>query len=918
VSLLPLLAVLFLISLPVQAQDTPRDVRMKAQVALSQGAFSDAIGYLQQLIEWFGDSKKDITVTQMESVYFSLGTCHFFVGQFSEAREVFTTYLKKYRTGLRAPEAALYSADCYRFEQRLGEALKSYTEVLKKYELTSDMKADVYMSMARCYLALDKWDKAVPVLRKLYSTAPDFGRRNWAASLLTTAYLKEMQTDKVFQLMPFLLVPNSFASRSVALNMAALEAGDDLFADEKYRDALWIYRLVYPHDVIVARSQQYIEFLQKQAERLKRAPDNPRYLMRVQEQIGELEAEIKALATIENYDLELFFRMARSYMEIRRFREACDLFIHLHETAPEPRANEALFFAFQCAMRLQPWDRALTLGLQYMEQYPAGEYYDDVSLAVGQIYARQEDWPNVIAILTKALEVSPKHKQAAECMFLLGYASFMEEKFADTVTWLRKLNDTFPGNPREADATYWIGMALMFDRKFEEAAVEFDKIIKDFPDSSFIQDTLFRRAVCDYGLSKFETTETMLEQFIDKYPTNKLCGEAYMMLGDISGVFGEVKKAIIRYREVARFEINIEFYNYAAFRCAELLNELNDFKGLVRDMQDYITQNREGSNVPLAMYWAGKAMWNMNEQRGALEYFRDGIAKYGVDRKSLGIDLIIEEWIGRTRAATPDIAAAAWKDMAQLLEKAQKEKQEALALRLKRMFLYRPDLTEEAKKAALADLTREENLPNASPGVLELMLDTAVARGNTNLAVRVAETTIKEFTETDYALSARMYLARVAIDRNDYKTAIKHLTVIREVYASSAEAADALMLLGELYVKQNKYTDADECYKSVLGVREWRGPLWPAALYGRGDCARLQRNYEQASAYYERIYLLYGQYRDWAAKAYLARADCLARVRQYQKAAETLEEMVASKDLQDQPEMDEARKKLSELKTKGQ
>jgi TolA-binding protein len=523
----------------------------------------------------------------------------------------------------------------------------------------------------------------------------------------------------------------------------------------------------------------------------------------------------------------------------------------------------------------------------------------------------------VIKILTKALEISPKHKQAAECMFLIGYASFMEEKFADAVTWLRRLNDTFPGNPQEADATYWTGMALMFDRKFEEAAKEFDRVLASYPDCIYVQDTMFRRAICEHGLSKFDTAEPMFEKFIAKYPESKLCGEAYMLLGDISGVFGEIKKAVLRYREVARFEINIEFYNYSAFRCAELLEELSDFKGLVRDMQDYIAQNREGANVPLAMFWEGKALWSLGEQRGALEYFRDGIAKYGVDRKSLGIDLIIEEWIGRSRAAAPDVAESAWKDMRLLLDKADKAKQDALVLRLKRMFLYRTDITEEEKKAALDDLTQEENIPKASPGVLELMLDTAAARGDTNLAVRVAEATIKEFTETDYALSARVYLSRVAISRQDYKTAIKHLTVIREVFATSGEAAEALMLLGELYIKQNKYSDADECYKSVLGVRDWRGPLWPAALYGRGECSRLQRNFEQASAYYERIYLMYGQYRDWTAKAYLARSDCLVRLRQYQKASETLTEMVASKELQDLPEMAEARKKLDELKTKG-
>lgn len=912
-----LLLALSLSSLPAGAQDTPREVRLKASLALSQGAFEDAASLLQQLVDWFGKETKADVVASMEAVYFNLGTCNFFLGRFAEAREVFSTYLKKYRHGPRSTEVAVYIGDCYRFEEQLGEALKSYADTLKRYPMQGDLLADVYQSMARCYLALDKWDKAIPVMKKLYSTAPDIGRRNWAAALLTTAYLKQMEIEKVYRLIPFLLVPNSFASRSVALNMAALETGDDLFADEKYRDALWIYRLVYPHDVLSARSQQYLENLQKKAERLKRSVENPRQLLRIQEQIGELENEIKALSQIENYDIELFFRMARSYMEIRRFREARDLFLHLHDIAGEPKANEALYFAFECSVRLQPWSRAIEIGLQYMEKYPGGEYYDDVSIMVGQIYAKQEDWPNVITTLTKALEVSPKHKQASECMYLIGYASFMEEKYGDAVTWLRKLNDSFPENPREADATYWIGMALMFDRKFDEAAVEFDKVIARFANSPYIEDASFRRAVCEFALSKFDTAEPMLTGFLAKYPNNKLCGEAYMMLGDISGTLGELPKAVMRYKQVRNYEINIEFYNHCAFRTVEIMEELADFKGIIAFMQDYINLNRDGSNIPMAMFWIGKAMWTLGEQRGALDFFQEGIAKHGVDRMALGIDLIIEEWIGKTRAAAPDISTAAWNSMLRLLDQAKKEKKDALALRLKRLLLYHPTLTDDQRNTVLNDIVRAENLPIAGAGVMELMLDTAEKRGDTNLAVKVAEATIKDFTETDYALSARMFLAKVAINNADYKTAIKHLTVIREVFATSAEAADALLLLGDLYIRQNNYKEADNCYKAILGVREWRGVLWPAALYGRGECARLQRNFEEASAYYERIYLLYSQYRNWSAKAYLARADCLARLRLYQKAIETLDEMLASPDLKDQPEAEEARKRIAEYKNRS-
>lgn len=900
-------------SLPTRAQDSPREVRSKAQAALAQGAYSEAIGYLQQMIEWYGTSKKDATFAQMEMIYFSLGTSHFFLGQFNEAREAFTKYLEKYRNGAKIQDASLYIADCYRFEERYGDALRAYSQALKRYQLQGDSKADVYMSIARCYLAQDKWDKALPVLRKLYEIAPDFTRRNWAASLMTTAYLKEMELEKVYHLVPYLLQPNSFAGRNVAFNMAAIEAGDNLFADEKYRDALWVYRLVYPHDVLLARSQQYLETLQKKAERLKRSTStSPRTLMRIQEAIGELEAEIKALGTIENYDSELFFRMARAYMEIHRFREARDLFVHLSDVIPEPRANEALFMAFQCAARISPLDQALELGNRYMEKYPAKEYYDDVSIMVGQIYAKQEDWPNTISTLTKALEVSPHHTQGAECMFLLGYASFMEEKFEDTVSWMQKMNLTFKGNPREADGTYWIGMALMFQQKFDAAIANFDQIITSFKDSPYVPDAKFRRAVCDFGMSRFPEAEIQFQEFVTTFPTNALCGEGYMMMGDTAATRADLPKAVEYYLQVPRYDVNIEFYNYAAFKAGELLCELRKYTQCIDHFKNYIKTNREGSNIPQAIYWIGTALRNAGEQRGSLEFFRQAVARYGVDRKALGIDLIIEEWIGQGKTADKTLSTFAWKEMEELCQQSEKNQQWALTLRLKRALLYKPGLPEDQKAALMQQLVKASNLTNASSGVLELILEEAQKRQDTALVLATAQTIIKDFTETDSALSARMVLAKYALEDKNYKSAIKHLTIIKEVYAASPEAGDALQMLGDIYIKMSKFAEADECYKSILSVKEWRG-LWPPALYGRGECARLQKNLEQACAYYERIYVMYSKFAQWSAKAYVARADCLTRLQLYSKATETLQEMVANPDYKTLPEYAEAEQRLASL-----
>ena len=80
----------------------------------------------------------------------------------------------------------------------------------------------------------------------------------------------------------------------------------------------------------------------------------------------------------------------------------------------------------------------------------------------------------------------------------------------------------------------------------------------------------------------------------------------------------------------------------------------------------------------------------------------------------------------------------------------------------------------------------------------------------------------------------------------------------------------------------------------------------------------MQRKYEEAAAYYERIYVMYGKYRNWCAKAYLARAECLTRTQQYNKAAETLQAMLAVPELASMPEAQTAQERLASLQKKLQ
>ncbi len=214
-----LAAVVGLLAGASPAQDTVKEVRAQAQAALAVGAYEDAIPPLQQMIEWFGESPTDSMKAEMEDIYFRLGLCHLFLAQFKECRTVFDTYLKKYKYGANSALVGIFIGDTWRYEGKYADALKAYEKTLKAYEYSLDLRTDIFVCMARCHLAEEKWAPAEPLLIEIYRTAPDPMRRNWAAAMLATSYFKDLTVDKVYPMVPLLLQPGLLELRCVAMNI---------------------------------------------------------------------------------------------------------------------------------------------------------------------------------------------------------------------------------------------------------------------------------------------------------------------------------------------------------------------------------------------------------------------------------------------------------------------------------------------------------------------------------------------------------------------------------------------------------------------------------------------------------------------------------------------------------------------------
>ena len=234
---MPMLLLLALAAMPLRGQETVAKIRESAFRHYTGGQFAEALPYFEQLIEIQGSSQSSQVQAGMERVFFNAAMCQFLTGNFTAAGTAFVRYNKKYPRGTYLHESYVYIADAQRFSGQLNQAIKSYEAALRRFTYPVDLRTDIYSAIARCYLAEGDWSRAREPLHKAFESAPDSLRRGRAATLLATAYLQTLELDQIYPMVPYLLTRNSLATRSIAFNMAAIEAGDELFQEERYREA---------------------------------------------------------------------------------------------------------------------------------------------------------------------------------------------------------------------------------------------------------------------------------------------------------------------------------------------------------------------------------------------------------------------------------------------------------------------------------------------------------------------------------------------------------------------------------------------------------------------------------------------------------------------------------------------------------
>ena len=876
---------------------------LEKQAVFMVGAqkFVEVIPLLTELVNRLGETKDSQLQAKVEGFRYFLGLGHVFNNDWQAASLAFENFLKSHPKSNRYRKVMELYGDALSQSKRFDEAAQQYKKLLE-FKMTDTESYPIMQKLASCIMRDQKWKDAVPVLLVMLQKSWTEAQREQAVVWLAQSYIESDQGSKVVELLPDMLTKAPRARLSIEFNMALLNGGDKMFAAQQDVLALLFYNLVLPPArLLEANKKLEADLLWQRGQVLKAG--QLELVVDINRRIHDLQDQRTLLETTPDFSEDLLMRIAQAYFSAGRLYETFWTYWKIYEDYPNGKlAEDSCYGAFALAAQLEQDTKAKEAGLKYMSSFPEGKQWEDVSLQLGQVFVRNKEYATAIEYYSEILRVRPEHAYNDQILYMLGFSQFQEARFADARQTFQTLSRDFPSSDKASPALYWVGMTYLFEDNYKDALDAFSRFTEKSTDGKLYEDASFRKAVCLYGLENYSSAAEKLEAFLKEFPVDTLTPEAHTLLADCYGAIGELDKALEHYKQVEDCAAKQSQTDYAALQIGRIYEQLEQFK----EMEDWFTRYLEkyglAGDYTQAIYRKGLAQQAQKKSREALDTYWQAIEKYGNDPKAMGIDIIIDAY-GEEARSVEGVQPLEIIRSAALTAAEQKERTRALRFE-RALSQLDPSATPPVLTSADIDL--------ASPAVL-LWMAQALEKTNPTLGESAARTAIDKFGPTQWTGEAFLKLGNFAFDRRDWKQAETAFNKAIRTSPMNTIAARATMRLGDVKRTQGHFDEAVKRYEEVLQVKEWKGELWPEALYFVGESLRELGKEKEAYAYFQRIYVLYPHYKEWTAKAYLRCAEISEKLGLKDDAVRTLGEMLANQSLRSTSEYVSAEQRLKEL-----
>jgi tetratricopeptide (TPR) repeat protein len=910
-----------------------------AGALFAEAKYQEALAKLDQ-------AKKNLNNKPFEGIMFIEGACHYNMNNYAKAIETLEAFVKEFPQGAAIIDVRMALGRSYIASKQEDKGIEVLTDVVRN---SPEKKAEAGLIIADTLGKKDQKDKALEILTSVLADGIRSAESIQAAMLAANLYVSQGKLDEAGTLMEKVRNFASGGDSIAQMNNIYLKLGDEMMDKKAFREALGAYQLVRKKAEITRIQTEQIKKLEGQ---LKTAKG-----VRKDELDTKLKANQEIMTEIEkrtDYDASLYYRLGRCYYEMgapkedgtvgdasRLWQATLAFEVIVNDFKEFPQRDKCMFGLIMVNAALKRIKGARELCLKFIDNFPDSDMVGQISEMSGMLLYQNKQLKEAVDAFAKA-ESFPKADKA-RLRFLKGSVLFELQKFDEARTAYELLISEFPNEEAyKDDALYRIALSYFYQNDYKSVMKALKKYIKENPKGQYVVDARYRIAFINFqGGDKDDALEE-LQSIIKDAPNDQNIGQVHALLGDIYNRKADYANAMVNFAAAVDKAKTDDVLNYAMDQVTDLYVGSDKWKELADMWERYYNTHKNNDDLALkAILWISRARIKEGKLEDAKKLLSEHIKTRIANPANQQVEGLIQQLVSisapkrRRAAATAKAAAPAptdaakpadaaavpapapapeltFEDVEKQLETLLTPPQEAMNGTAQMRILFAKTWLAKTVKIAdkaekffniIIEVAKPDDL---SPMLLATVGDSARKKGDLDKA-NACYLRLKDlFKDSEYADGAPVGLAEIAFEKGEFD---KALELFREAqtFPGSSRVLESTQGEAKTLAKLKKPDDAKKIFEQIANTKEWRGEATANALRMLGDIEALNGKHEAAIAYYQRVFIAHQKWKAEMAKAYLNCAKSFKALGMNDEAKKTLDEMIARKDLETQPEMKDAK-----------
>ena len=670
----------------------------------------------------------------------------------------------------------------------------------------------------------------------------------------------------------------------VSFQMLALKLGSSFLEAEEYHKAIACLQRIWPAERLMRFQTQRLEELNRQMEVLKARRTAQAAIFQLDGIIRRVEREVANFSKVENFDSALRLRLATAFQGLERYREAALVMEGMLQSLPaDPVVDTATLSLMQCWMEIDRWPKAVAAADLYMEKFgDQGGNLQMVMFLRGEAL-REDQQPGEAQLAYGELwRKFPESDLAPKSLFMEGFMYMTQDDNEGALYHFEQLRKNYPDSGMIEDVDYWSGMAMAFNKDYEDARQSMmaylDKYGSGGKTPSYRTEALFRIAVCTFSLAEYPESIEMFRSFLAEHGDSAEADEARLLLGDAYLGEGEIEKGLAAYQQIRPG--STRFFEEGWFKMGKALKMTDQIDAMRAHYEKFLTDYPGSGRMPEAVYWIGWTHTQNGEPEKARDIYWQTIETHGNDPDMFTMEDLF-------MALPKTYAEAGDEGRDELLARLEKMRRDAMGaedgerntIALRASWLRASLMEQRSREIGKTQLMVATPLVDPkvhNPWITVDIADAQREAENLLVAKNLYAETRKWHPRAIQKDRIYAGLGRIAAAEGEMKEAITFFERFEKETAQSARLGEVLLDKAQLLRDSDRGEEAMATLEGILEKPVMSSETKARTLLAMGDLLAAEGEALKASAYYERIYAMYGKYGSLVASAYWRRAEALS------------------------------------------